>query len=94
LTPGAQATQVELEVAPAALEYVPAAHRVQTVMDDPVDKLVYVPGGQLIRDEDPDGQYVPGTVFVMQVAEDVAPKALENVPPGHAVQNVSPVEEP
>jgi hypothetical protein len=40
LTPGAQATQVELEVAPAALEYVPAAHSVHG--DAPVDE--YEPG--------------------------------------------------
>ena len=44
MAPGVQATQVELEVAPAALEYVPAGHRAHG--DAPVDE--YEPGAHCV----------------------------------------------
>ena len=73
--PASHAVQVDLVVAPTALEYVPEEQGKQALVSSP-----YVPATHAVEQvDDPAAEYMPA-LHARQVAMLVAPVALEEVP--------------
>lgn len=105
--PAAQDVQVDSDVAPTALEYVPIAHDVQNVAPVPVEN---VPAGQLKQEDALSEEYMPvgqlrqaagdvaalneeykPAVQLKQLHDDVAPSPVEKVPASQPMHVVAPL---
>ncbi len=87
--PSEHDTQVDAEVAPVALEEVPASHKVQ--LADP-GETVKLPGAHTLQEVDPGGAYFPSG-HTTHVDTEMAPIELDEVPLGQGEQLDDPEED-